>query len=94
MTHKRFDEMVDTVLDWFQESSHESRLEFLHCEEQDLFGYHSGLGRQIRNHFKLWEAPWIPLIKGGIDESPNHPDQISMAIIKEVWNRSRYEYLI
>ena len=55
----------------------------------DLIRYHHTFGQWIRNNYKLWENPWEPEIQGGCDCSPNHPDQVSMRIIKEVWQRGQ-----
>jgi hypothetical protein len=52
-----------------------------------MIGLHDTLGRQIRNKYSLWQIPWIPDLRDGIDYSPYHPDQLSDTILKEVWNR-------
>lgn len=82
---KTKDEIVAEVLAWFNEASDEERKDFIECDESRLVGYHHSLGRQIRNEFGLWEIKWTPDIKNGVDCSPNHPDAVSMSIIKEVW---------
>ena len=44
---------------------------------------HSSLGRHLRNHCKMWETKWTPEIINNIDHSPNHPDAISMKVIRD-----------
>ncbi len=63
--------------------------EFFLTEYNDktLIQYHHGLGTWIRNKYKLWDITWEPELIDGVDYSPNHPDAISMTIIKEVWKR-------
>lgn len=48
---------------------------------------HHGFGMWIRNNYELWNTPWTPEIRDGVDYSPDHPDSISMTIIKEVWKK-------
>ena len=54
-------------------------LAILECEhENDIYRFHSSVGRWIRNTFKLWDL-----------ENPNmdgmHPDEMSTEILKEIW---------
>lgn len=49
--------------------------------------YHTTLGRWIRNNYNLWELPWDPELKDGIDWSPEHPDCISDTLLKELYSR-------
>ena len=53
----------------------------------DLHQFHHSLGQWIRNNYNLWEIPWEPELRDGVDYSPHHPDQVSMTIIEEVWKR-------
>lgn len=53
--------------------------------EENLIEWHQSLGRHIRNKYKLWSRSWIPNIVNGIDFSEDHPDAISMKIIKEIY---------
>jgi hypothetical protein len=56
---------------------------------EDLIGLHHSLGRHIRNEYGLWNHPWTPEIKDGVDESSHHPDSISQRLIEqlyEYWN--------
>ena len=54
---------------------------------QDLISLHHGMGTWIRNNYNLWEIPWTPEIREGVDYSPEHPDAISQTIIEELWKR-------
>lgn len=49
--------------------------------------YHGTLGRTIRNEYKLWDTSWTPDIRDGVDYAFDHPDQVSMRVIGEVWER-------
>ncbi|MDX9668708.1 hypothetical protein QMK49_00365 [Pseudomonas sp. P8_250] len=44
---------------------------------------HNSLGMHLRNHANMWEFPWTPEIRGGIDFSKDHPDAISMRVIED-----------
>jgi hypothetical protein len=85
------DEIVAEVKGWFANEDEASRKQFLEMSEDQLYGYHHGLGTHIRNHFGLWEHPWEPELREGVDYSPNHPDAISMAIIERVHQELRNE---
>lgn len=82
-----FKEMTDVVEGWFRKESDKSKQEFLETPKEKLVKYHTSLGRSIRNEFKLWDREWKADIRDGVDYSPDHPDQISMRVIEEVWNR-------
>lgn len=82
-----FDGMVSIVTTWFEQEKPENQLRFLQTPKEKLSFYHHTLGRDIRNEFKLWEAEWKPDIINGVDHSPDHPDQVSLKVIEEVWNR-------
>lgn len=85
-----FNEMVETVIDWFNEASPEGQEQFLSSSKKSLIMYHHSVGRDIRNQFRLWESTWDPQLDDqGIDNSPDHPDAISMAVIEAVWERLR-----
>ena len=77
-------QMIETVLSWYNESSANSKNEFKTCEEDDLVRYHSSLGRDIRNHFKLW-VNYVPEMYE--DGMCGHPDEISMEVITKVWRK-------
>ena len=82
-----FDDMVVIVEHWFYKNTDQNRKEFLETPKEKLIMYHKSLGKSIRNEFKLWETEWKPSIRDGIDYSPDHPDQVSMRVIEEVWKR-------
>jgi hypothetical protein len=86
-----FGDMVKTVLGWSDETSEEMRNQFKFSRKEELIVYHSSLGRAIRNEFGLWENPWTPELVDGIDESPLHPDAISMRVIEAVWIKMQHE---
>ena len=79
-------EIVEEVIQWLSEAPDKEVEEFINSSREGLIVYHSTLGRDIRNHFKLWRYPWKPeLDDQGVDVSPYHPDQVSMQIITKVW---------
>lgn len=86
-------EIIDEVYSWLEGEPDDVRDSFVSSSKSDLIQYHNTLGRSIRNHFKLWDNKWEPVIenRGGIelDTSPNHPDQISMRIIEKVWKKAQ-----
>ncbi|PHS22253.1 MAG: hypothetical protein COA84_13935 [Robiginitomaculum sp.] len=74
---------VKTVKQWFKESPKVLQNDFLATPYNSLFIYHNSLGRSIRNECELWQENWEPKLVEGIDCSPNHPDAVSMEIIKQ-----------
>jgi hypothetical protein len=84
-----FEDMVNEVENLLKkETLKEIRKEFVNTPKTKLVMYHGTLGRTIRNEYKLWETHWTPDIRdGGVDYSPDHPDQVSMRVIGEVWER-------
>jgi hypothetical protein len=60
---------------------------FAGYNEFNLIELHHTFGTHIRNKYKLWENKWEPELRNGSDYSPNHPDNLSMEIIKEAWRR-------
>ena len=87
MNQERFEEIVTTVVGWFNEASEQARQAFKNCAEDKLISYHHSLGQDIRNEFGLWTVKWEPKIVEGVDMSEEHPDAISQKIIVEVWRR-------
>lgn len=79
------DEMVGVVEGWFRAGKASDQQQFLNTPKEKLVIYHSTLGRAIRNEFKLWETEWKPEIVNGVDNSPNHPDNLSFRVIEQVW---------
>ena len=51
--------------------------QFVDQPHDDLYGYHSTLGRDIRNNYNLWGHPVL-------SSNYEHPDDFSMQIIKEL----------
>lgn len=51
----------------------------------DMMEFHHSVGRYIRNHYKLWERGYIPVIVNGVDVAEDHPDAISSRILERVW---------
>ena len=88
MPEKRFNEIVEEVLAWFEKAPKNNRMNFLASSEAGLIVYHDNLGRTIRNKFKLWERKWTPDLSFDIDYSEDHPDTISQRVIVEVWRRA------
>lgn len=78
--------MTERVAEWVRESPIDDQVDFLNCPREDLIKYHHSLGRTIRNEFALWEVKWTPVMVNGADNSPHHPDAVSMTIIQEVWD--------
>ena len=79
--------MAEEVQGWFLDGPTRGYLEFVKMQEDELVECHHGLGRHIRNHFKLWEYEWTPKVEDGVDSSPEHPDSISMEVIRGAWRK-------
>ena len=61
---------------------------FKNHTEEDLVEYHQTMGRYIRYEHELWARKWTPEIGiDGVDYSPNHPDNYSIIIIRDVWKK-------
>lgn len=59
---------------------------------EESVAMHSSLGRHLRNHAKLWEDKWEPVIwVDGVDYSENHPDAISSRVIKNFQEKLKSE---
>jgi hypothetical protein len=83
-----FEDMVNEVTQLLnKETQKEIKKEFVNTPKHKLVMYHGTLGRTIRNEYKLWDTSWTPDIRDGVDYSFDHPDQISMRVIGEVWER-------
>ena len=79
------DQIADDI---FKNLSEEDRLNVMAIDDRDDMGqFHHTTGRWIRNEYKLWDRPWTPDIKNGIDFSQDHPDAISTRIMEKVWDR-------
>jgi len=87
VSQKDVSRMADVVLGWLRDLPRDVEEEFAAVAEDRLHQYHHSLGRQIRNHFQLWNISWEPELVEGVDVSNEHPDAISMEVIREVWRR-------
>ena len=87
MTRPTLDAMADEIYEILKLADPVDQEEFKTCKIEDLISYHHSLGRSIRNHFKLWQYEWKTHIVSGIDCSEDHPDNISMQVIIEVWKK-------
>ena len=83
--------MVEEVRGWLAGASTEEHESFVTTKLEDLGQYHHTVGESIRNRFGLWEQEWTPLMKDGVDHSPDHPDQVSMEVIEEVWESFQHK---
>ena len=54
---------------------------------EDMIQFHHSAGRHIRNHYKLWERTYTPVIIDGVDCAEDHPDAISARILERVWDK-------
>lgn len=79
--------IIEQVIEWYNQAPLALQFDFKTCKYERLIEFHDSLGREIRNEFRLWENAWVPEIVDGADVSKDHPDQISMNIIEEVWRR-------
>lgn len=79
--------MAEIVNDWLTNASEKDQKAFKERSKEDLVVYHHDLGRQIRNHFKLWENEWEPNLINGVDFAEDHPDAVSMRVIEAVWEK-------
>lgn len=87
-----FEDMVTNVSEWLHSTDEALRNRFLNSKFEDLVTYHHSLGRTIRNHFSLWQWAWEPVLEDGIDVSTNHPDNVSMRVIEEVWKQAKFPH--
>ena len=86
MDKPTIEEMVKEAREWLDNSSEEERNTFINTERENLGEYHHSLGMNIRNHFRLWDHEWVPVIKDGCDHAPDHPDTTSFKVIEAVWD--------
>jgi hypothetical protein len=78
-----FDEVVADILAAMTDVEVKT---WLGVSENDLIMGHHTTGRAIRNTYGLW-TPGNPIV--GTDENKKHPDDVSMEIMKAVWNKVR-----
>lgn len=50
---------------------------------EDPLAMHSTVGQYLRNTVGMWNFPWTPEVRDGIDYSKDHPDAISMQVIRD-----------
>lgn len=92
MARPTIESMVEEVKQWLLDAPEENRQAFINMPAEDLgMNYHHSLGMQIRNHFGLWNYEWEPQIKDGVDCSPEHPDALSMQVMKTLWKSMQEE---
>ena len=88
MKSERMQEIVADLFSHLAETPTTSQQAFKDCPRDELIRYHHSLGQFIRNHYQLWQEPWDPeLDAGGVDMSENHPDCVSMEIIRQLWDK-------
>lgn len=85
---KMTEEYINEIVDDLENGLTKGEIRSLKsCPESELIMYHHSAGRYIRNTYKLWTYEWEPELIDGVDHSPNHPDAVSMKIIKLLWAR-------
>ena len=72
------------VLDVIRHLNDAQKIEMLLSPRQELFLYHHGLGKKIRNHYQLWQDKALLAEIG-----KEHPDDASGVIIEAVWGKLR-----
>ena len=99
MTMTNEEIIEDLLLEIKTEWSDADRKEFFLTPwkyDNGLRSFHHTLGRHIRNKYKLWERKdaavfnWNPNLRTGIEAAYDHPDNVSMKIMEEVWKRGSY----
>lgn len=94
-----FDEIVDDLINRLTD---EAKQQLQEMSEDEVRGLHHSWGMNIRNFYNLWMEDH-PLTKqwyedhlnnnmkehiiNGVDHHPCHPDAVSDAIIKKVWEK-------
>lgn len=84
-TKKLPDSFEEALIYIKQELSDQELMEFMRSSYDDLIKYHHSMGRWIRNHWNLWYNS--QLFHDMESLGFTHPDDMSSAIIKELWNR-------
>lgn len=77
--------MSKTVLEWFDRSSERDKQEFITTDFNNLVVFMPSIGNNIINHFNLWSYPWMKEVVNGVDNSQYHPENLALAVIKNVW---------
>ena len=60
-------------------------------DQNQLFQFHHGLGQWIRNTWGLWTGPYEKNPLKASLKHLEHPDEMSMEIIKYCWKRFKEE---
>lgn len=83
---RNLEEAVAWLEAWL--ANHASLLEFRDTPEEKLFRYHHGLGREVRNRFRLWHQE-RPALWHWFDSELkiDHPDDMSSIIITSLHRR-------
>jgi hypothetical protein len=94
-TFNTFAEIVALEVDKLTEADIES---LKPMDRSDMIMFHNTVGMDIRNEYELWHednpmtAQWAkdqgdnPYLVDGIDHHPNHPDTVSMNILRAIWD--------
>ncbi|MFW5397669.1 MAG: hypothetical protein XXXNARYT_003397 [Candidatus Accumulibacter regalis] len=69
--------------------SDEERARITDMAQSELIGLHLGRGTWIRNNIGLWKGNDTLMRAIGEGDPSIHPDDASMVIIEEVWQRLR-----
>lgn len=85
-----FQKIVESILSVLTK---EEKSELASIDESKLCLLHHSFGQWIRNTYSIWDVHWEPQLENGVDMSPNHPDAISMDIIRMVYKRVSNEHI-
>jgi type VI protein secretion system component Hcp len=85
------EEMVETVLEWYNASSKREQAEFITTDFENLVVFMSSLGQNILKTFNLWYYTWDKKIKDGVDVSEEHPEAVALRVIEETWRQLQDE---
>ena len=76
----------DMVQELLADLNEEQRNQLRSMQKGELAGLHFSYGMYIRNHFRLWDYEFVPMIdERGVDVAPDHPDALSMKVIESLW---------
>lgn len=90
------DEIVDDLINRQLDAADQAEIKQI--AERDLVLYHHSMGQFIRNFYELWNPNnphtllnYQEMLEdhGGhsVDVNPKHPDNVSMEVIKRLWER-------
>lgn len=80
----RFWSVLEMTEDLIARSSKEDRDTWRTIDESQLIEGHHGIGRNIRNDYRLWD-PENPYTKLEDPDGELHPDAVSMDVMGRVW---------